>query len=178
MKNLKLIRISVFLMFCSLFSCDLIEKADDVTFSATAPLSYMVNETAISSGGQFYSDTKLLNLGSDPEVAKYSSKIKKFKVNKITYTISAANPTSVKFSNGIIKIASNGTTIATAPSVVLLSNNAETELTADANGLNVLADLLLDNKQEQIQLQGTISETPVSFTVIFKFYLTITANAL
>ena len=99
-------------------------------------------------------------------------------MNKITYTISAANPTSVTFSNGIIKIASNGTTIATAPSVVLLSNNAETELTADASGLNELANLLLDNKQEQIQLQGTLSETPVSFTVVFKFYLTITANAL
>jgi hypothetical protein len=177
MKNLNLIRLYVFLMFCSFLSCDLIEKADDVSFSATAPISFVVNETATSSG-QFYSDSRVLNLGSDPEVAKYSSKIKEFKVNKITYTISGANPTSVTFSNGIIKIASNGTTIATAPSVVLLSNNAETELSADANGLNILADLLLDNKQEQIQLQGTLSQTPVSFTVVFKFYLTITANAL
>ena len=176
MKNLKLIRLSVFLMFCTFFSCDLIEKADDVSFSATAPISFVVNETATSSG-QAYSDTRLLNLGSDPEVAKYSSKIKEFKVNKITYTISGANPTSVTFSNGIIKIASNGTTIATT-GTVNLSTTSETELSADANGLNELADLLLDNKQEQIQLQGTLSATPVLFTVNFKFYLTITANAL
>jgi len=177
MKNLKLIRLSVFLMFCTFLSCDLIEKADDVTFSATAPISFVVSETATSSGGQFYSDTKLLNLVSDPEVAKYSSKIKEFKVNKITYTISGATPTSVTFSNGIIKIASNGTTIATTGTVSLL-NTSETELSTDANGMKELADLLLDNKQEQIQLQGTLSQTPVYFTVNFKFYLTITANAL
>jgi len=176
MKNFKLIRLSVILMFCSFLSCDLIEKADDVSFSTTAPISFVVNETATSSN-QFYSDSRVLNLSSDPEVAKYSSKIKEFKVNKITYTISGANPTSVTFSNGIIKIASNGTTLATT-GTVSLSNTSETELSADANGLNELADLLLDNKQEQIQLQGTLSQTPVFFTVNFKFYLTITANAL
>jgi hypothetical protein len=37
---------------------------------------------------------------------------------------------------------------------------------------------LLDNKQAQIQLQGTLSSTPVSFTLNIKFYLTVTANPL
>lgn len=178
MKNLKLIRIFVFLIFCTISSCDLIDKATDVNFSATAPVTFVVNETAISSGGMFYSDTRILNVASDPDVAKYESKINSFTVDKITYTISGANPTSVSFINGIIKIASNGTTIATAPTVVLSSNNAETELSTDAIGLSKLAELLLDNKQEEIQLQGTLSETPVSFTVVFKFYLTINASAL
>jgi low affinity Fe/Cu permease len=177
MKNFKLIRLSVFLMFYTISSCDLIDKATDVTFSATAPLAFVVNETAISPGGKFYSDTKLLNVASDAEVAKYASKIKEFKVNKITYTISGANPTSVTFSNGTLKIASSGTTIATTGTVSLL-NNAETELSADINGLNELAASLLDSKQEQIQLQGTLSQTPVSFTVNLKFYLSITANPL
>jgi low affinity Fe/Cu permease len=177
MKNLGLLRIFVFLMFCTISSCDLIDKATDVDFSATAPVTYVVNETAISSGGKLYSDTRLLNVASDPEVSKYASKIKAFTVDKITYTISGANPTSVSFSNGIIKMASTGTTIATA-GTVSLSNNMETELTTDPAGLKKLTDSLLNSKQEQIQLQGIISQTPVSFTVVFKFYLTINASAL
>lgn len=181
MKNLKLIRLSVFLMFSTVSSCDLIDKATEVNFTTTTPVAFVVNETAISTGGKYYSDTKLLNLASDPDVNKYSSKINSFTVNKITYTISEANPTnpiSVSFVNGNIKIASSGTTIATTPSVILLSNNAETELITDSNGLSKLSESLFNSKQEQIQLQGTLSETPVSFTVIFKFYLTINASAL
>jgi len=177
MENLKLLRISVFLMFCTISSCDLIDKATDVNFSTTAPVSFVVNETASSSGAIFYSDTKLLNVASDPDVAKYASKINSFTVDKITYTISGANPTSVTFSNGIIKMASNGATIATT-GTVSLSNNMETELTTDQAGLKKLTDSLLNSKQEQIQLQGTLSQTPVSFTVVFKFYLTINASAL
>ena len=103
--------------------------------------------------------------------------IKEFKVNKITYTISGADPNTVLFTNGTLKVASNGKTIASASSVSL-SNTSEQELAADTAGFNELASLLLADKQESIQLQGTLSATPVAFTVSFKFYVTITANAL
>jgi hypothetical protein len=177
MKNLKLIRISFLLMFCTFFSCDLINKATDVTFSTTAPVSYIINETSSNPSGKLFSDSKLLNVASDPDVAKYASKIKSFKVDKITYTIYGANPTSVTFSNGMIKIASTGATIASTGSVSL-TNSMETQLTTDVNGVNALTASLLSNQQELIQLQGFISQTPVSFTVVFKFYLTISASAL
>lgn len=74
-------------------------------------------------------------------------------------------------------VASNGKVIATASSVSL-SNTAETELTADLDGFNDLAARLLDDKQEIVMLNGTLSETPVSFNVRFRFYLKITADAL
>ena len=177
MRNLKLFRLSVFLMFCTFLSCDLIDKATDVSFSATAPVTYIVNETSSNPAGKLFSDTKLLDLASDPDVAKYASKIKSFKVDKITYTISGANPTSVTFTNGLIKIASTGATIAST-GTVSLANSMETELTTDVNGVNALTTSLLNNQQELIQLQGFISQTPVSFTVVFQFYLTISASAL
>jgi hypothetical protein len=78
-----LMRISFILVFYVFSSCDLIEKADDVSFDVTVPLSFVVNETATSTGKSF-SDTKTLNVASDDEVAKYASKIKEFKVNKVT----------------------------------------------------------------------------------------------
>ena len=175
MKNL--FRISFILVFYVFSSCDLIEKADDVSFDTIVPVSFVVNETAVSPGGTFFTDTKNINVASDAEVAKYASKIKEFKVNKVTYTILGANPTSVSFLNGNIKIAANGETVASA-GLIRLANNNETQLTTETSGINELTAALLADKQEQIQLQGTLSSTPVSFTLTVKFYLTITANAL
>lgn len=177
MKIKHLFPIFLLLALGTFSSCELFDKADDVSFDAELPLNFAVNETAVNPSGKTYTDSKLLDASSDPDVAKYASKIKEFKVNKITYTISGANPSTVLFTNGTLKIASSGKTIASASSVSL-SNTSEQELTADTAGFNELASLLLADKQESIQLQGTLSATPVTFTVSFKFHVTITANAL
>jgi hypothetical protein len=177
MKNTTRILLLIVLACGPFYSCDWLKKLDDVTFDATLSLPFVINETAVNASGKDYSDSKLLNASSDPEVAKYASKINKFKVNKITYTISGANPNTVTFTNGTLKIASTSKTIATATSVNLASTT-ETDLTADTAGFDELAAKLLDDKQETIQLQGRLSKTPVAFTVTFKFYVSITAGAL
>lgn len=177
MKNTTRILLLLVLACGPFYSCDWLKKLDDVTFEATLSLPFVINETAVNANGKDYSDSKLLNASSDPEVAKYASKINKFKVNKITYTISGANPNTVTFTNGTLKIASTSKTIATATSVNLASTT-ETDLTADTAGFDELAAKLLDDKQESILLQGRLSKTPVAFTVTFKFYVSITAGAL
>lgn len=157
-------------------SCSLIEKLDDVDFDVTMPVTFTVSETASSPSGKSYSDSETLSVANDPDVLKYAKKIKKFKVNKVTYSISGANPATVKLTDG--KVATgNGKTIASAATIDL-SNTSETNLTTDNSGISELCKSLLENKQEQITLQGTLSSTPVSFTVRLKFYLTVTANAL
>lgn len=162
----------------SFSSCDLFEDADDVSFDVTLPITFLINETADHPTGKVYSDTELLDATSNSDVAEYASKIKEFKVNKITYSISpGADPSTVIFTNGTIKVSSTGKTIAAASSVSL-TNTTETELTADTAGLNELASKLLDDKQELILLDGTLSKTPVTFSVKFNFYVTVTANAL
>lgn len=158
-------------------SCELFDKADDVSFDVTLPLNFTINETADNPSGKAYSDTELLDATANAEVAKYASKIKSFKVNKITYTISGANPNTVTVSGGALKVSSTGKTIASASSVSL-ANTAETQLTADTGGFDELAAKLLDDKQELILLNATLSKTPVAFQVKFNFYVTITANAL
>ncbi|MBL7873155.1 MAG: hypothetical protein JNM78_16170 [Cyclobacteriaceae bacterium] len=177
MKIKHLIPIFILLAIGTFSSCNLFDKAGDITFQAELPLPFNVNETADNPSGKTYTDSKLLDASSNPDVAKYASKIKEFKVNKITYTISGVSDGSVTFTNGTLKVASSGKTIASASSVNL-GSSAETELTADANGFNELASLLLADKQELVQVQGSLSKTPVAFTVNFKFFVTITANAL
>lgn len=177
MKKSDLIRVSVILVFLAFASCDLIDKATEVSFDTSVPVTFNVVETASNPTGKSYSDTKTLNVASDPDVAKYASKIKEFKVNKVTYTVYFSSPPSVNFSNGTIKVVSSGKTIAST-GTISLSNFSETQLTTDAAGISDLASKLLDDKQETIQLQGTLSSTPVTFTVTFTFYLTIKASAL
>ena len=165
------------LLFGTLTSCELFDKADDVSFDVVLPLEFVIDENADNPDGASYSDTQLLDATSDPDVAKYANKIKEFKVNRITYTISSADLTSVSFTGGSLQVASNSQVIATA-SAVSLSNTAETDLSANLDGFNDLAERLLDDKQETVLLNGTLSETPVTFHVTFKFYVKITADAL
>ncbi len=177
MKIKYLFPVVMLLSLGALSSCDLFDSADDISFDVVLPLDFVIDEQADNPGGKTYTDSELLDAASDPEVAKYASKIQEFTVNKITYTISGANPNTVTFTNGTLKVASSGKTIASASSVSL-SNPSETELTSDIAGFNELAASLLNDKQELIQLQGTLSKTPVAFNVKFKFYVTITADAL
>jgi len=178
MKIKHLIPVVLLLALGTFSSCDLFDKVDDVSFDVTLPLEFVIDENADNPGGMTYTNSKLLSATSDPEVAKYASKIQEFKVNKITYTVSpGADPSTVTFSNGTLKITSSGKTIASISSASL-SNTSETELTADTAGFNELASTLLADKEESIQMQGTLSKTPVAFTVTFKFYVTITADAL
>src|SRR5688572_2519839 len=95
-------------------SCDLFDKADDVTFDVVLPLEFdPVNETLVSSSPVSYSDVKNLNANDNAEVAKYKDKIKEITLNRITYEISDyAAPQPVTFTNGSLKIP--GTTLASA----------------------------------------------------------------
>lgn len=168
----------LFLLALGTFSsCDLFDKADDISFEATLPLDFAINETLDNPSGKDYSSTKTLDASSDPDVAKYASKIKEIKINKITYTISGANPNTVTLTNGKLVIVSSGKTLASASSVSL-SNTAETELASDVAGFNDLASLLLSDQTEDVKMEARLSKTPVAFNVKFKFYVTITADAL
>jgi hypothetical protein len=177
MKIKHLLAVLLILTCTQFYSCDALKKLADVTFDISVSVPFVINETAVNLSGKTYTDSKLLDLSSDPDVSQYANKIKKFKLNKITYTVSGANPNTVLFTNGTLKIVSTGNTIATASSINL-SGSTETELTADLSGFNDLTTQLLNDNQEQIQLQGTLSRTPVTFTLTLKFYLTTTANPL
>lgn len=161
----------------SVFSCDLFE-APDVHFDAKLPLDFVVNEGKVSSTPVDYSDTETIDATDNADVAKYKDKIKDFKVNRVTYEISDyAAPGPVTFTNGKLSVASSGKTIASAASVNLTST-AETDLNADTDGFNELAERLKEDKSETIALSGTFSSTPVAFKVRAYFYVTITAKPL
>ena len=83
MKTKSFLSILLLIVFGTFSSCDLLDKAKDISFEATIPLNFSINETAVSSTGKAYSDTKLLDAKADAEVAKYASKIKEFRQNVV-----------------------------------------------------------------------------------------------
>ena len=168
-----------FAFIMSSASCSLFDKAENINFEAKLPLDFVVNETAVSKNPVSYSKTQTLDATQNAEVAKYKDKIKEIKLNKITYVVSAydAGGAVVTFTNGKLKVASSGKTIAEAASINLQST-VEGDLTADTAGFNELAELLKADKSETVSLSGTFSSTPVKFTVKVYFHTTITAGVL
>jgi hypothetical protein len=176
MKTKHLIPVFLLLAIGTFSSCDLFDKVDDVSFDVTLPVDFTISDVTVNPSGKTYTDSRLLDASSDPEVAKYASKIKEFKVNRITYTISpGADPSTVTLTNGFLK--ANGKNLIEAASVSL-SNTTETDFNTNTAGLNELASLLLADKKETIEMTGFLSKTPVVFTVKLKFYVTITADVL
>jgi hypothetical protein len=173
-------------VFCG---CDVLDKADDVTFDATIEVSRNADENGEGTN-VLYENLETVELSDNAEIAKYASKIKSIKINKITYSVenynAAPHNSQVFFNEGIASFAAVGASThsvivpfaASATGVNLQGSTSETELDIDADGLNELAGLLKEDNQLIMSTTGTLSITPVSFTVVSKFYLTITANAL
>jgi hypothetical protein len=172
-----------------LSGCDLLEKADDVSFDAVITVNWLADENADGTNVP-YVDEQLVQLSDDPEIAKYINKIKTVKINKITYSVmdynAAPHNSQVIFNSGVASFYAAGNTIplvavpyaAAATGVNLQTSVAETELMIDGDGLTKIADAFKKDKQLEYVSEGTLSLTPVSFKVVSKFYVTITANAL
>lgn len=166
-------------------SCDKLEEADDISFDVDFTVTFNVDED-LEATNKHYFNFKVLDARSNTKVNDYASKIKDIKINKITYMITnyAAEPpgTAVLFSDGTLGF-SPITSI--TPTVVsdnvaenLQTTTTETELDMNTAQLNEIANDLKSTLSVNVYTDGTLSSTPVSFSVPVKFYVTVTANAL
>ncbi|HEY0652673.1 MAG TPA: hypothetical protein VGD65_06075 [Chryseosolibacter sp.] len=169
-------------------SCDLFEKADDVTFEEELVINWDTDENLEGSNVP-YEDFQILDLADYPVFAPYIDKIKSVEVTKITYRITnfdnSPHNQPVTLVGGT---ASFGPYDSSSPSVTVPmagasgvnigAQTAETTLAIDAAGLSKVAKDLLDDKQVKMYSEGTLSKTPVAFRVVSTFYVKITANAL
>jgi hypothetical protein len=163
-------------------SCDKLEEADDISFDADFTVTFNASES-VTDTDKHYFDRKVLDATSNSKVKDYAAKIKKIKINKITYLITNYSaPGAVLFSGGTLGFSS---VTSLTPSVVadnvaenLMTTTSETELDMDTDQLNEIANDLLQTLSVGVYTDGTLSSTPVAFSVPVKFYVTITANAL
>ena len=160
-----------------LTGCDLFDKADDIGFDRKLPLVFVINEGNISADPVTYSETEILNALNDDEITKYANKIKQIKLNKITYKIeNYSAPEEVVFSDGSLQI-NAGKALATITSLTL-QNTEEADVVTDPLSFEDFAAQLKDDKQISINMQGTLSKTPVTFKLTAYFHVTVTAEVL
>lgn len=157
-------------------SCELVDKVEDIGFDITVPVNFIVNDPTNNPSGKSYSEVQTLNPANDPDVIAFGTDIRGYEINKITYLISNASPNTSSFEGGVLKVSATDKTFATI-GTVNLNNLNETELNLNEDGIKELASRLLDDNQEIVLLQGSHSKTPIAFTISFKFFLTIRADA-
>lgn len=184
-----IVSILALLLFALTFgSCDLFEKADDVTFEEELVINWDADENLEGSNVP-YDEFEILDLADYPVFAPYVDKIKKVEITKITYRITnfdnSPHGQPVTMTNGFAKFGPYDTTtptvsvaMAAASGVNLGATTTETTLAIDAAGLSSIAQNLLDDQQVKMYSVGTLSKTPVAFRVVSTFYVKITANAL
>jgi hypothetical protein len=173
-------------MIAFLFAgCDKLEKADDVTFDAqfTVPQKVEVDEKADNPENPYTSLNNSIEAEQNAEYVKYKNKVKKIRVNKITYTISDLNATKgpVTLTSGqAIFFASGGS--ATSGNIASVSNlllvNGSGDLEASQAALDNIGEILLENGDVTVVSVAHISAAPVFFHIAMTLHVTVTANAL
>ncbi len=168
----------------SFYSCDLLDAADDVTLEEELTLDWNTDENADGVNVP-YSHDETLKLENSSAIAPYLNKIKTIEITSITYHIENFNNdphhSPVIMTNGEAKFGPSGSVtapMADATGVNLQTQTTETTLNIDAAKLSQIAQMLKDNKEVKMTATGTLSKTPVSFTVVSTFHVKITANAL
>jgi hypothetical protein len=171
-------------MIAFLFSgCDKLEEADDVTFNATFTGPQVeVHEEGDVPANPYMSLISSIDAEQSAEYVKYKDKIKKIRVNKITYTISdLAAPGAVTLVNGTATFFENGGVatsgeIASIQNLLLVNGSGELEATQDA--LDAISAIFLENGEVFVVSAATVSDAPVFFHIGITLEVSITANAL
>lgn len=173
-------------MIAFLFAgCDKLEKADDVSFDAqfTVPQKIEVDEQADDPANPYTSLNNSIEAEQNAEYVKYKSKVKKIRVNKITYTISdlSAPDGPVTLTTGqAIFFESGGS--ATSGNIASVSNlllaNGTGELEASQAALDNIGEILLENGDVTVVSVAHLSAAPVFYHITITLHVTVTANAL
>lgn len=189
MKN-SLFRSMLLLLFVAFtfLGCDKLEEADDVEFDIEVDVIFLIEENAVGSNVTYLGDPVTLSISQDSRVQEYADKIKSVKIKKIEYQISnfASEPpgTAVTFSNGSMLYAATGTAgaqadvLSTVATENLMTSAGVKELPVNNDAFEDLGAILLEDFSATIFTAGTLSSTPVSFSVPTTFTITIVADAL
>lgn len=185
-----MLRSALFIGFAFLgssLSCDLFDKADDITFDVEIKHTFVIDENFDSQGSSVtYSDSDIIDPNQNAEFAKYKDKIKELTITEVTYTVTGYDPTSAGtlFTNGVGSFsASAGGASAIASADLTFQNipgsvGGSYSLNYSVSDLQAIAQQLKDLQSITFNVSGTFDQTPVAFSVPVTLHCTITADAL
>lgn len=173
--------LGVAFLFSLLFSaCNL----ETITFHSTLHQTIYVDETT-GAKNKAYADTIVLDATTDSDIQKYKSKIRSFKVNTIQYTIGNYDGPPNCIFNGSISFGDQDANTADFAANVTDLNVSETFANATVMSVEVtdedvatINSLLKSDKAVKIYLNGTLSQTPVTFDINIKVDVGVEAETL
>lgn len=185
-----MLRSALFVGFAFLgssLSCDLFDKADDITFDVEIEHTFVVDENFDSNGSSVsYIDSDLFDPNQNSEFAKYKDKIKELTINEVRYTVTDYDPATpgVIFSGGMGSFSATAAGGSAFASAVLTVQDIQSSVGGDfslsysTSDLAQIASRMKDLSPVYFQVSGTFSSTPVAFKVPVTMYCTIKADAL
>lgn len=185
-----MLRSALFIGFAFLgssLSCDLFDKADDITFDVEIKHTFVIDENLDSQGSSVtYFDSDMIDPNQNPEFAKYKDKIQELTINEVTYTVTGYDPSSAgtEFSGGMGSFsASAGNASAFASAALTFQNipgsvGGSFTLNYSVSDLQAISQQLQDLQSVYFQVSGTFDQTPVAFSVPVTLHCTIKADAL
>jgi hypothetical protein len=185
-----MLRSALFIGFAFLgssLSCDLFDKADDITFDVEIKHTFVIDENFDSQGSSVvYFDSDMIDPNQNAEFAKYKDKIQELTINEVAYTVTDYDPANpgVIFTNGMGSFsASAGNNSAFASANLAIQNvqasvGGSFTLNYSVSDLQQIATRMKDLQPIYFQVGGTFSSTPVAFKVPVTLKCTITADAL
>ena len=176
---------AVLALITTLFSaCDLLDKADDVSFDATVDETIIVTE---ENEGTNVSYNKIVTLDAtaDPDINKYKNKLSGFTVKKVSYQVTNFNgPESARFSGTMSFGEASQTTATVAVTVTNLNlqqafNSGQVlDLPINQADVDAIAGVLKNDKAVKLYLDGLLSATPLTCSIKVILDVSVKADAL
>lgn len=164
--------------------CDLFDKIDEIGFSTTLEDEIVVNISTTASDVTFENTTTLDAL-TNPDVAEYADKLKGFSVQKVSYTITNYTGASNIVFDGNLEFYKTGSV---NPLVTLAIENINLSTAASAgtvyelplsdSDFTLLNNTLNQDKAIKFIAGGTLTSSPVTFTIQFDVEVKVTAEVL
>ncbi|MDN5215410.1 hypothetical protein QQ020_25245 [Fulvivirgaceae bacterium BMA12] len=174
------VTINMILIVC-VFGCDLINDAKSIDFDVTLEDDFEINAT--EEDGTEYTQQIVLDATANADVRDNLSKIEKYQINKIEYTISGYSGSPENLFSGSIQfsdLANNTGQFSAALSNVNLSTAAAAgtqTLPVSENDLRELENILKNSNGLKVFMIGNFSQVPVNFTLNIKLTVKVEADA-
>jgi len=166
-------------------ACDLLDKADDVSFNATLDEDIAVAKPNEGTNVALSETIALDARDQNSDINKYAKKITGFKIHKLSYKITSYDGVAGCTFTGEISFGDVSTSSPTVAAVITNLNlqeaytsGEEFDIELDPADVKAVQSLLKSDKAVNIYITGTLSQTPVYFTVKVILDVNVEADAL
>jgi len=146
---------------------------------------YISTTVNVTGNNAAFSGTELLDaIQACNMINEYASHLKSIEITEIKYYVSYFNgPITQQINTATLSIAdeygNDVYEVATISNIVLSNASNETVLPLNETAVSKLADLIKnDPNKATIYLSGVVNETPVDFSVVFKFKVKMVAEMM